>query len=60
MTGVERLQEFLRNQRLRWFGHVKKISKEKETALAMDMKIKVKGKNKRRPKKGWMKVLRIT
>ena len=44
MTGVEPLKKFLKSQRLRWFGYVKKMSKEK--ALAMAMKIMMKDKKK--------------
>ena len=28
MTGVERLEEFLREQRLRWLGHVERMDEE--------------------------------
>ena len=44
MTGVKPLKKFLKSQRLRWFGYVEKMSKEK--ALAMAMKIMMKDKKK--------------
>ena len=45
MTSVESLKEFLRSQRVRWLGHVVKMSKE--NILAMAMKITVKNKKKK-------------
>ena len=52
MTGLEPFKEFLRSQRLRWFGHNKKMRNEK--ASAMTVKIMVKCKKKQRPKKPWI------
>ena len=33
MTGVKPLKKFLKNQRLRWFGHIERMSKEKAPAM---------------------------
>ena len=30
ITGVESINEFLREQRLRWLGHVERMDKERE------------------------------
>ena len=35
MTGVERLEEFLRKQRLRWLGHVERMDKERGPVKAL-------------------------
>ena len=42
MTDVKPLKEFLRNQRLRWFEDIERMSKKKSPAMAM--KIMMKGK----------------
>ena len=57
MAGVERLEEFLREQRLRWLGHVERMDEErgrssKGTTLTVD------GTKKGRPKKRWKEVLK--
>ena len=44
MTVVETLKEFLRSQRLRWFVHIKNMSKEKAPAMAMKLTVKDKKK----------------
>ena len=58
MTAVEPLKKFLRSQRLRWFGDVERMSKEKAPAMAM--KIMMRGKKNGRPKKRWMEVVQDT
>ena len=40
VTGVQPLKEFLRSQKLRWFGHVEWMSKEKAAVLAMTITLK--------------------
>ena len=45
MTGVERLEEFLREQRLRWLGHVERMDKERGPVKALH--------EEGRPKKRW-------
>ena len=55
MIGMEiTIGEFLRNQRLRWFGHVERMSREKAPAMALDMKVN--GKKIGRPKNGCWKL----
>ena len=34
MTGLEKIEEFLREQRLRWFRHVERIDNERATVKA--------------------------
>ena len=55
MTKVENVEEFLKEQKLRWVGHVKRIDHEKAPAKAKI--IVVKGSKKGRPKKRWEKVV---
>ena len=55
MTGVEKIEEFLRSQRLRWLGHVERMSDEKAPVKAM--KMTVDGVKRGRPKKGWQEVV---
>ena len=40
MTDVEPFKKFSRNQRLRWFKHIKRISKEKTPAMSMKIMVK--------------------
>ena len=47
--------EFLRNQRLRWFGHVERMIREKASEMALDMKVN--GKKVGRPKKWQLEVI---
>ena len=37
MTGVERLEEFLREQRSRWLGHVKEMDEERNPVKALHL-----------------------
>ena len=39
MTGVVRLEEFLREQRLRWLGHVERMDKERGLVKALLLEI---------------------
>ena len=55
MTCVERLEEFLREQRLRWLGHVERMDEERGPVKAL--KLEVDGTKKGRPKKRWKKVV---
>ena len=55
MTGVEKIEEFLRSQRLRWFGHLERMSEERAPVKAM--KFTVDGRKKGRPKKRWQEVV---
>ena len=49
MTGVVRLEQFLREKRLRWLGHVERMDEERGPAKAQ--LLEVDGTKKRRPKK---------
>jgi hypothetical protein len=55
MTGVEKIEEFLRSQRLRWFGHVERMSEERAPVMARS--VTVDGRKKGRPKKRWQEVV---
>ena len=50
MAGVERLEEFLREQRLRWLGHVEGIDEECGPVKALHVEVDVtkKGSGKKR------------
>ena len=37
MTGVERLEECLREQKLRWLGHVKRTDEEKAPVKVLNL-----------------------
>ena len=50
MTGMEKIEEFLREHSLRWFGHVKKTDNERTPRW-------VHGLKKGRPKKKWKAVV---
>jgi len=52
---VEKIEEFLRDQRLRWFGHVERMEEERVPVQAM--KTAVDSSKKGRPKKKWSEVL---
>ena len=54
-TGVVRLEEFLREKRLRWLGHVERMDEERGPVKAL--LLVVDGTKKGRPKKRWKKVL---
>ena len=56
MTGVVRLEEFLREKKLRWLlGHVERMDEERGPVKAL--LLKVDGTKKGRPKKRWREVL---
>ena len=55
MTGVVRLEEFLREKRLRWLGHVESMDKERGPVKAL--LLEVDGTKNGRPKKRWKEVL---
>ena len=55
MTGVVRLEEFLREKRLRWFGHVERMDEKRGPVKAL--LLEVDGTKKERPKKRWKEVL---
>ena len=48
MTSVERLEEFLREQRLQWLGHVKRMDEERGPVEALHLEVD--GTKKERPK----------
>ena len=39
MTRVERVEEFMREQRLRWLGHVEKIDEESSPVKALHLEV---------------------
>ena len=55
MTGVVRLEEFLREKRLRWLGHVERMDEGRGPVKAL--LLKVDWTKKGRPKKRWREVL---
>ena len=55
MTGVVRLEEFLREKRLRWLGHVERMDGERGPVKAL--LLAVDGTKKGRLKKRWKEVL---
>ena len=55
MTGVVRLEEFLREKRLRWLGHVERRAEERGPVKAL--LLEVDGTKKGRLKKRWKEVL---
>ena len=55
MTGVVRLEEFLREKRLRWLGHVERMNEERGPVKSL--LLEVDGTKKGRPKKRWKEVL---
>ena len=55
MTGVEKKEEFMKEQRLRWFGHVKKMDDERTPVKAQDFIVD--GSKKGRPKNRWKVVV---
>jgi len=40
-TEVESIEEHLREQRLRWFGHMERMDREKPQSVAINFKITV-------------------
>ena len=56
MTGVVRLEEFLREKRLQWLGHVEKMDEERDPVKALLLEV-ADGTKKGRPKKRWKEVL---
>ena len=55
MAGVERLEEFLREQRLRWLGHAERRDKERGPVKALPLEVD--WTKKGRPRKRWKEVL---
>ena len=55
MTGVVRLEEFLREKRLRWLGHVERMDEERGPVKALLLEVDVTKKG--RPKKRWKEIL---
>ena len=55
MTGVEKIEEFLREQRLRWFEHMEKIDDERAPVKAKTFVVN--GSKRGRPKKRWKKTI---
>ena len=55
MTGVVRLEEFLKEKRLRLLGHVERMDEERGPVKAL--LLEVEGTKKGRPKKRWKEVL---
>ena len=55
MTGVVRLEEFLREKRLRWLGHVERMDEERGPVKTL--LLEVDGTKKGKPKKRWKEVL---
>ena len=55
MTGVVKLEEFLREKRLRWLGHVERMDEESGPVKAL--LLEVDGTKKGRLKKSWKEVL---
>ena len=53
VTGVERLEEFLRKQRLRWLGHVKRMDEETGPIKALHLEVDGTKKTEKR----WREVL---
>ena len=49
MTGVVRLEEFLREKRLRWLGHIEKMDEERGPVKTL--LLEVDGTKKGKPKK---------
>ena len=56
MTGVVILEEFRREKRLRWLGHVERMDEERGPLKAL--LLEVDGTKKGRPKKRWKEVLK--
>ena len=55
MTGVVRLEEFLREKRLRWLGYVERMDEER--GLVKALLLEIDGTKKGRSKKRWKEVL---
>ena len=55
MTNAEKMEEFMREQRLRWFGLVERMDDERSPVKAKS--IVVDGSKKGRPKKRWKEVV---
>ena len=55
MMGVVRLEEFLREKRLRWLGHVERMDEERGPVKALFLEVA--GTKRERPKKRWKEVL---
>ena len=55
IAGVERMEEFLREQTLPWLGHVEKIDEERGPVMALHLEVD--RSKKGCPKKRWKDVL---
>ena len=55
MTGVESIDEFLREQRLQWLGRVERM--DKESGPAKTLHFNLDGTKTHRPKKRWKEVV---
>ena len=53
MTGVVRLEDFLREKRLRWLGHLERMDEERGPVKAL--LLEVDGTKKEDPKRGGKK-----
>ena len=51
MTGVVRLEEFLREQKLRWLGHVERMDEERGPGPVKALLLEFNGTKKGRSKK---------
>ena len=51
MTGVEKIKKFIRERRLRWFGHVERKDDERTPVKAKHFVVD--GSKKNRPTKKW-------
>ena len=57
MTGVERLEEFLREQRLRWLGHLERMDEERGPVKALHLEVDgTKKENRKRDGKKYRNV----
>ena len=56
ITGVERLEEFLKEQRLQWLRYVERMDEERITIKTLHLQVE--GTKKRRPKQRWKEVLK--
>ena len=55
MTDVEKREQFLRRQRLQWFGHIKRMDDERAPLKAKT--IAVYDSKRGRPKKRWKEAI---
>ena len=57
IVQVEHMREYLRSQRLKWYGDVKRLSQDK--APAMTRVYRAQGRKIGRPKKRWQEVINV-